>query len=206
MSQLHRACSATAHPSPLQYDSSLHRRRHRSWRAFESALTHALPLAPVRQAARALLRAALVAAALRGAGAQYCSPGAATVCDAVLVVCGEYLAYCADVRSTLLGPGAFATVDTFDANHGTPTAELLAAYHAVLVYSVYPFSDPALLGDCLAAYPDQGGGVVVAPLALDIVASLQGAYGAPVNGYALLDYASGSFDAPSDMLGEVLEP
>ncbi len=95
--------------------------------ASESAPTRmaviAPSLAPLRQMGRALLRAALVAAALRGAGAQYCPPGAATVCDAVLVVCADDAPYCADVRSNLLATRAFATVEFFDATSGTPTAE-----------------------------------------------------------------------------------
>ena len=165
---------------------------------------------------RALLLAVLVTAALHGAGAQYCSPGAVTVCDAVLVVCADGELNCADVQSMLRGTGAFAKVDTFNAQSAadggsdTPTAELLAAYHAVLAFSHFPFSNAALLGDRLAAYHDQGGGVVVA-LSANANAfgtALEGAYGAPGNGYAIFNYASGAWTYPldSDTLGGVMEP
>jgi hypothetical protein len=170
--------------------------------------TYALPLIALRQAARALLQATLVAATLLGAGAHYCSPGEATVCDAVLVVCTYPSNWCSDVQSTLRGTGAFVTVDTFDATFATPTAELLNPYHAALVYSGgSPFSDAALLGDRLADYHDQGSGVVITSLSNvnGYGVNLQGAYSAPENGYALLDYASGDYDNRSDILGDVLE-
>ena len=113
---------------------------------------------------------------------------------------------CADIRSTLWGTGAFATVDIFDASSTTPTAAQLAAYHAVLV--VGAADDAGLLGDRLAAFHDQGGGVVVTVGAnmLSYGANLRGAYGTVANGYALMDYALGSFIVPSDSLGDVLEP
>jgi hypothetical protein len=140
----------------------------------------------------------------------YCSPGATTICDAVLVVCAS-AAFCTDAQTRLRGTGAFATVDTFDASSGTPTAAQLAAYHAVVAFSHSGgFSDPALLGDRLAAYHDQGGGVVIAPFANANAPgygnTLKGAYGTPSNGYALLDYANGSYSYPADTLGDVMEP
>ncbi len=122
--------------------------------------------------------------------------------------------------SKLRGTGAFATVDTFDARSvsdggsGTPSAELFAGYHAVLVCSNIPFGDAVLLGDRLAAYHDQGGGVVVAMWAnqadTDAGAPLRGAYTSLGNGYVLMDYAAGgytgSFRHYPDALGDVLEP
>jgi hypothetical protein len=70
------------------------------------------------------------------------------------------------VLAILQGTGAFTTVEFFDAFFETPTAEQLASYHAVLVYR-FPdfFYNADLLGDRLAAYHDQGGGVVVAMFA-----------------------------------------
>ena len=142
------------------------------------------------------------------ATAQYCPPGAATACTAVLIValCSTEADQCEDIRSTLRGTGAFATVDIFDASSAAPAAAQLAAYHAVLVCSAA--DDAGLLGDRLAAYHDQGGGVVVTFAAnmLSYGANLQGAYGAAANGYALMDYASGGYVVPSDSLGDVLEP
>jgi hypothetical protein len=110
-----------------------------------------------------------LAAGVCGAGAQYCPAGSpAPACDRVLVACAEVPSTCADVQSKLRDTGAFAVVDTFLAQSsanggaGTPTAAQLAAYDAVLVFSNYLFADSALLGDRLATYHDQGGGVVVA--------------------------------------------
>jgi hypothetical protein len=177
---------------------------------------HRLYRSAALQVVRAFLLLVLVAAAFVRAEAQYCPPGAATACDSVLVVFDDYPQLGADVRATLLGTGAFATVDTFDATDfygGTPTAAQLAAYHAVLAYSTGSgFSDATLLGDRLAAYHDQGGGVVVATYAnvWDVTANtiqgLRGAYGTAANGYALFNYALGVEAHPSDSLGEVLEP
>ncbi len=155
-------------------------------------------------------RLALVTTGLRAAAAQYCPPGAATICDSVLVI-HAYEPFAVDVQSRLRGTGTFATVDLFNANSGTPSAGFLAGYDAVLAYSNVYFADPVLLGDRLAAYHDQGGGVVVANDANDNNgvhndARLQGAYGAVGGGYALLDYAQGSSTDPvADSLGDVLE-
>jgi hypothetical protein len=146
-------------------------------------------------------------AALRSAGAQYCSADAVqAACDSVLFIT-THSGSAADVQSKLLDTAAFATVDTFDASSGTPTASQLAAYHAVLVSNpgAFLFSDAALLGNRLADYHDQGGGVVVAALANYAGSRLQGAYGTAANGYALMDYASGGLISPPDSLGDVLE-
>jgi hypothetical protein len=159
----------------------------------------------------------LVGADLRAAAGQYCPAGTTqAVCDSVLVVHTGSATYAADVQSRLRGTGAFATVDLFNAGSvsnggsGTPSAGLLAGYHAVLAYTdYYGFADAALLGDRLAAYHDQGGGVVVAVFANTACCgtSLQGAYGAAGGGYALLDYAQGGRTNPgADSLGDVLEP
>ncbi len=154
-----------------------------------------------------LLLSALLLAAPPPAAAQYCLPGAATTVDAVLVVCGSDPDRCADVQSKLRGTGAFATVDTFPAVSGTPTAAQLGGYHAVLAFSQYSygFADAVLLGNRLAAYHDQGGGVVVLLDANQACCNLRGAYGSRDGGYALLDYASGGSTGPSDSLGDVLE-
>jgi hypothetical protein len=150
----------------------------------------------------------IVAAALRGAGAQYCPPGAATACDSVLIVHADP-DYAADVKTTLQYTGAFVTVDLFNAFAATPTSEQLAPYDAVFVYSNKGFIDSTLLGNRLAAFHDNGGGVVVAMFANIGNSSgynLKGAYGTAANGYALLDYTSGGDAVLEDSLGNVLEP
>jgi hypothetical protein len=146
---------------------------------------------------------------------QYCPAGLATACAKVLVLAADSASNLADVQLTLRDTGAFAIVDTFaaqsagnDGGAGTPSAALLAAYDAVLTYNCgeYPFGDTVLMGDRLAAYHDQGGGVVVAQAANVFERRLQGAYGAVDNGYALMDYATEGFTGSADSLGEVLEP
>jgi hypothetical protein len=138
----------------------------------------------------------------------------ATACAKVLVLAADSASNLADVQSTLRATGAFATVDTFaaqsagnDGGAGTPSAAQLAAYDAVLTYNCgeYPFGDAMLMGDRLAAYHDQGGGVVVAEAANTVDRRLQGAYGAVANGYALMDYATGGYSGYADSLGEVVE-
>jgi hypothetical protein len=65
------------------------------------------------------------------------------------------------VATTLQSTESFSTIDVWDAGSDTPTAEYLSTYHAVIVLSIRSFDDGELLGDVLAAYHDQGGGVVV---------------------------------------------
>ena len=119
------------------------------------------------------------------------------------------------MRGQLLGTGAFATVDLFDATGSSslPTVAQLAGYHAVLAFSNLKFNNSFILGDRLAAFHDQGGGVVVAAFANTgdglkpaVSFQLNGAYGTVAFGYALLDYALGGYIFPQDSLGDVLEP
>ncbi len=145
---------------------------------------------------------------------QYCVGGLVAECSRVLVVCADLASNCGDVQSKLRDTGAFAAVDTWFAQSagnggsGTPSLAQLSAYHAVLAYSNIVFDDPTLLGDRLAAFHDQGGGVVVSVFAngANIGYRLQGAYGAPANGYALLNHSQGGFYYLADSLGAVLEP
>jgi hypothetical protein len=168
---------------------------------------------PPWQTSLVLLLALVTAAPLHVlAQPEFCSPGASTACASVLVIYGSSFQRGADVQTKLLDTRAFTTVDTFDARSDTPTAELLAAYHAVLVFSDdRRFGDGALLGDRLAAYHDQGGGVVVAAHEHECHPDLRvgGAYGTVDQGYALLDRNSPSgctTNPGSDSLGDVPEP
>jgi hypothetical protein len=132
------------------------------------------------------------------ATAQYCPPGATTACAKVLVMGADTAAAVADVQYSLQTTGAFSLVDAVSIRPasgggvGTPSATTLGSYDAVLVYSVNDFEDASLLGDRLAVYHDQGGGVVVATNANSNAAGqrLQGAYGAVGSGYALMDYTT----------------
>jgi hypothetical protein len=160
------------------------------------------------------MKLALVTAALLHVAAQpeFCSPGASTVCASVLVIYGSSFQRAEDVQTKLRDTRAFAKVDTFDARSDTPTVELLAAYHAVLAFSDdRRFGDGALLGDRLAAFHDQGGGVVVTAHEHECSPKLRigGLYGTVTEGYAPLNRTSPSActeNRGSDSLGDVLEP
>jgi subtilisin family serine protease len=52
-------------------------------------------------------------------------------------------------------------VDYFDARNGNPTLEQLSEYDVAVVWSNYQFADPYGMGDVLADYVDNGGGVVL---------------------------------------------
>jgi subtilisin family serine protease len=54
-----------------------------------------------------------------------------------------------------------ATLDQFDAALATPSLDTLDDYDAVLLISDQPYADTEALGDALADYVDQGGGVVL---------------------------------------------
>ena len=159
------------------------------------------------------LRLALIVAALRGAGAQYCpSQAVQASCSSILVIFWSSNAlYGANMQTMLRATGAFSTIDIFDASRGTPTASQLANYDAVLIFGAELLSDSATLGDRLAAYHDQGGGVVVSGLAncgttTSPGRSVQGAWGNPANSYALLNYTSAVWTNTADSLGDLTEP
>ena len=66
-----------------------------------------------------------------------------------------------EITEALFAFSDVSTLDQFDAALATPTLETLDDYHAVLLTSDQPYADTEALGDVLADYVDQGGGVVV---------------------------------------------
>jgi hypothetical protein len=64
--------------------------------------------------------------------------------------------------ATSAGLFVSSDVDLIDVRISTPTLTQLSDYAAVLVWSDYPFFNPTALGDVLADFVDQGGGVVTA--------------------------------------------
>jgi hypothetical protein len=84
--------------------------------------------------------------------------------DAQIAVLGAPFdaAFNDDVRDYLSCTGLFGEVAVFDVGAELPTAEQIALYDAVLVYSDAPFADPVAFGDSLASFVQQGGGVVLA--------------------------------------------
>jgi hypothetical protein len=68
-----------------------------------------------------------------------------------------------DVTNKIAGVGSIPRVDLVRITTGDPVPTLaqLRAYSAVLVYSDYSFNDSTAMGNVLADYVDQGGGVVL---------------------------------------------
>jgi len=64
-----------------------------------------------------------------------------------------------DVKAKLISSG-ISTVDTFNARIKTPTYDMFGNYNAILFFSYHGFSQVEL-GNLLAQYVDNGGGVVI---------------------------------------------
>ena len=81
----------------------------------------------------------------------------------VVVVAADDDAALEGVRCRLQNEGLFTRVDTISAaSSATPTVASLLQYDAVLTWSDSPYGDSTALGNALADYIDQGGGVVQA--------------------------------------------
>ena len=77
------------------------------------------------------------------------------------------LAMRAEAVRTKLNAAGLAEVTVIDAGLATPTPADLQQYNAVLTWSNLSYLDGGALGDTLAAYVDEGGGVVQAVFAFD---------------------------------------
>ncbi|UCF05620.1 MAG: choice-of-anchor D domain-containing protein, partial [bacterium] len=65
------------------------------------------------------------------------------------------------IREALLAFPDIVVVDEFNAAGDTPTLSFLMNYHVVIAISNVSFYDPNALGDVLADYVDEGGGVIM---------------------------------------------
>ncbi|HEU4930159.1 MAG TPA: choice-of-anchor D domain-containing protein, partial [Candidatus Krumholzibacteria bacterium] len=65
-----------------------------------------------------------------------------------------------EIQNALLAFPDVVAVDVFDASSSTPTLEALTPYDGVILIANFPFADKEALGNVLADYVDQGGGVV----------------------------------------------
>ena len=70
-----------------------------------------------------------------------------------------------DLQIVLAADGRLGRIDAFELSEYTPDADDLEPYDAVLVYTEEPFADADLMGDRLADFVDEGGGVVVSAYA-----------------------------------------
>ncbi len=84
---------------------------------------------------------------------------------AVAVLAAEDdVTWTADVTNKIIGAGLLPKVDLIPvSNSGNPVPTLaqLRAYQSVMVFSDYNFNDPVAMGNVLADYIDQGGGVAL---------------------------------------------
>ncbi len=93
-----------------------------------------------------------------------------------------------DVQNKIAATGRVpGSVDTFFTGLGTPSAEMLAGYDAVLTFTDQGSQNAALLGDRLADYVDAGGGVVQAAASWHPEVPLGGRWQS--GGYSPLTYA-----------------
>ncbi|MFL5825558.1 MAG: InlB B-repeat-containing protein [Thermoleophilaceae bacterium] len=119
-------------------------------------------MTPKRRLAALLLPLIVCCVAVLGTAAQAsASPGALKMLI-IEAKCSDSDANADTLRTQTLAQPGVAAVDFFDGGSGTgtPTASELAAYDLVLAMSNCTWGDPALIGDRLADYQDQGGVVV----------------------------------------------
>jgi uncharacterized protein (TIGR03382 family) len=97
-------------------------------------------------------------------GAALALPGLAHAQSAAVYGAAFDPSYHQDIREYLMCTGMFSKVDVFDVTTEAPDQDIMGQYDAALVYSSdnIGFYDGVALGDILASYIEQGGGVVLA--------------------------------------------
>lgn len=105
-----------------------------------------------------VLFAAAAACLAAVAGSAIASPGALKILIAE-AQCDESLPSFNLQTSIAAQPGV-ASVEFFDSNASTPTAQQLAGYDAVVAMGDCSWSDPVAFGDALADFQDQGGAAI----------------------------------------------
>jgi len=80
----------------------------------------------------------------------------------VLILGADDSTYVIDVRDKILRSDFIRSADIFDVRSGTPTLKQLEKYDSIITWSNYCYSDPVGIGNVLANYLENGGGVVVA--------------------------------------------
>ncbi|MSP63571.1 MAG: choice-of-anchor D domain-containing protein [Myxococcales bacterium] len=111
-----------------------------------------------------------------------------------------------DVQKQIMKTNAFSKVDLFRVDEGTPTVAQLKAYDAAVVYSFLTFKDPKALGDNLATFLEQGGGVVLFDWEAEEIGSYQLA-GRFHDTYTLMTpQKSADLSSKASSLGKLKEP
>jgi len=111
-----------------------------------------------------------------------------------------------DLQTKLQLTGRFAAVDLIDVVSATPALMVLDDYAAVITWGDTEYEDSVAMGDVLASYVDQGGGVVVAGFAN--MTSFAGVFlgGRWLTGaYEVIRHTAGLQSGPAS-LGAVLDP
>lgn len=81
----------------------------------------------------------------------------------VLILAADDPRWANEVRATIAASGSFSQVDFFDMRRSIPSLALLREYKAVLAYDNY--TPVTGVGNVLADYVDQGGGLVISAFA-----------------------------------------
>jgi hypothetical protein len=115
------------------------------------------------------------------------------------------------VQGYLSGTGLLGTITYVDPRYSTPSAASLSSYDSVLVWSDYVFQDRTALGDNLATYVDNGGGVVLATFdyyggsGFSLLGNIMGSSYSPFTsgGSHYSDVSLGTYDAGSPIMSGV---
>lgn len=111
-----------------------------------------------------------------------------------------------EVVGTLDATGEFQSVAWINAADQTPTLNTLLGYDAVLVWSNWDFHDSTTLGNNLADFVDQGGGVVVAIFATTGLGSSLNLQGRWVSGNYRVMMADAGSTSGQASLGTIHAP
>lgn len=119
---------------------------------------------------------------------------------AVAVLAAESVStYNTDVTAKIAGTGMIPRVDFLSATAGNPvpTSAKLRSYQSVMLFSDSGFTDNVGMGNALADYIDQGGGVVVQTFAFATNGGLGISGRALTGGY--LPFTEGSYSSPGGL-------
>jgi hypothetical protein len=100
----------------------------------------------------------------------------ASAADVLVLGTPSTWVYNFDVQGVLLGDERLGRVDVFEISGATPDEEDLEGYDVVFTYAELPYQDPDAVGDLLADFVDDGGGVVVAAYAFSAPHALGGRF------------------------------
>jgi len=102
-----------------------------------------------------------------------------------------------EIQAQLLAFSDISVVDLFDTDAGTPTLAELMDYRTVILANNWAFSDPVNLGNILADYVDQGGGVVQTEASFTDNWTLAGRF--MTDGYSAFNIGSGPLSSPATL-------